>query len=51
MIAEENPALLKTPVIRVAAPDVPCPHSVYLESNFMIPSEAKIIEAVKKTLA
>ena len=51
MIAEENPAILKAPVQRVAAPDVPCPHSVYLETSFMIPSVAKIVDAVKKTLA
>ena len=50
MIAEEKPSVLKAPVQRVGSPDVPCPHSVYLETNFMIPTEAKIIEAVKKTL-
>ncbi|GHU65858.1 TPP-dependent acetoin dehydrogenase complex, E1 protein subunit beta [Clostridia bacterium] len=49
MVAEERLSSLKAPIVRVGAPDVPCPHSVHLE-QWMIPSEERIIAAVKKTL-
>jgi len=47
MVCEEAFDMLKKPIIRIGCPDVPCPHSVHLE-EMMIPSEAQIIEAVKK---
>jgi pyruvate dehydrogenase E1 component beta subunit len=50
IVAEEKVGALKSPIVRIGSPDVPCPHSVHLE-QWMVPSEERIIEGVKKTLA
>jgi len=49
MVAEKGIEYLDGPILRVAAPFSPVPFAPSLEAEF-IPSEAKIIEAVKKVL-
>ena len=46
IVAEEGMDLLDGPIKRVAMPDTPIPFSPVLE-NFVIPSEERIIQAVK----
>jgi len=49
MLTEEAFEYLKAPVLRIATPDVPIPFSPILE-KYVVPDEAKIVEAVKKVL-
>jgi len=49
MVAEKGIDYLDGPILRVAAPFSPVPFAPSLEAEF-IPSEAKIIEAVKRVL-
>lgn len=49
IIAEEGITFLDAPIIRVGAPDVPCPFSPPLE-NAYIPGKKQIREAIKKVL-
>jgi pyruvate dehydrogenase E1 component beta subunit len=50
LVAEEKLSILKAPIVRIGAPDVPCPHSVHLE-QWMIPNEDKIISGIRNVLA
>lgn len=49
IIAEEAVAYLDSPIVRVAAPDIPAPFSKPLLDNY-IPNEGDIIKAVKSTI-
>jgi acetoin:2,6-dichlorophenolindophenol oxidoreductase subunit beta len=49
MVAEEAIEYLDAPIFRVAAPFCPVPFSSILENEF-IPSEERIIEAIKRSL-
>jgi pyruvate/2-oxoglutarate/acetoin dehydrogenase E1 component len=51
MVAEEAFYALKSPIRRVAAPDTPIPANTFLESNIYLPSENRIVEAVKAVLS
>ncbi len=50
MVAEKGFDYLDAPILRVAAPFCPVPFSQPLEQAY-IPSEAQVIEAVKKAMA
>jgi len=47
IIAEEALEYLESPIIRVAAPDVPLPQSRYLQ-RYLIPTAASVMEAVRR---
>ncbi|MDD5660063.1 MAG: transketolase C-terminal domain-containing protein [Actinomycetota bacterium] len=49
MVSEECFGYLKAPVIRVAAPDTPCPFSPPLEDEY-IPGIKNIKKAIKKII-
>ena len=49
LVAEERLTYLDAPIIRIGAPDTPCPFSPPLEAAY-IPGEREIREAIKKIL-
>ena len=50
IVAEENPTMLKAPVIRLAVPDVPIPYSRTLEYA-VLPTAGRIESAAKRLMA
>ncbi len=48
MIVEEDPSMLTKPIEIVSCPDVPNPHSVYLETTFCIPTVERLVAGIKK---